>query len=115
MRKSLGIVLAVLLVAAMSVPAMGATLSVSGKYVGAVTYDGGVIKSVNDPGITVDGVNLAALSTLYLTIDFAEGETMSAHIPLMLYMDRVQWTDYKNTPNDTSDDVTLTVDELNVD
>jgi len=112
MRKSLGIVLAVLLVAAMSVPAMGATLSVSGKYVGAVTYDGGVIKSVNDPGITVDGVNLAALSTLYLTIDFAEGETMSAHIPLMFYMDRAQREEKDENENTVLVDVNvLSVDQ----
>lgn len=107
MRKSLGIVLAVLLVAAMTVPAMGATLSVSGKYVGAVTYDGGVITSVNDGGGSADGIDLATLSTLYLTIDFAEGETMSAHIPLMFYADggavKVDQDDdylivYKGTP-----------------
>ncbi len=85
MRKSLGIVLAVLLVAAMSVPAMGATLSVSGKYVGQVKYDDGAVTSLNDEGDAVSGVNLLALSTLYLNIDFAEGELMSAHIPLMFY------------------------------
>jgi len=111
MRKSLGIVLAVLLVAAMSVPAMGATLSVSGKYVGQVTYDGGVITSVNDGGGSASGVNLATLSTLYLTIDFAEGETMSAHIPLMLYMDRAQRQDVVDGETVTVDVNVLSVDQ----
>ncbi|MBC7081918.1 MAG: hypothetical protein H5T95_00295 [Firmicutes bacterium] len=92
MRKSLGIVLAVLLVAAMSVPAMGATLKVSGKYVGEVVYDGGLVYSKNP--YAFDGnsvrneykvVDLLRMSTLYLNIDFAEGEVMSAHIPLRLY------------------------------
>lgn len=84
MKKSLGIVLAVLLVAVLSVPAMGATLSVSGKYVGQVKYDGGVISSVN-AGASVNGVDLLAFSTLYLNLDFAEGDLMSAHVPLRLY------------------------------
>lgn len=91
MRKSLGIVLAVLLVAAMSVPAMGATLKVSGKYVGEVVYDGGVIYSKNpsaDPADEYKGVDLLRFSTLYLNIDFAEGEVMSAHVPLLLYKDQ---------------------------
>ncbi|MGE5586067.1 MAG: hypothetical protein ACM309_11170 [Bacillota bacterium] len=97
MRKSLGIVLAVLLVAAMSVPAMGATLSVSGKYVGEVVYDGGLVYSnnpyafyENEEGDSVlrneyKALDLLRMSTLYLNIDFAEGEVMSAHIPLRLY------------------------------
>ena len=87
MRKSLGIVLAVLLVAAMSVPAMGATLSVSGKYVGEIVYDGGNLYSKN-PASTAPGaagIDLLKFSTLYLNIDFAEGELMSAHVPLVVY------------------------------
>ena len=89
MRKSLGIVLAVLLVAAMSVPAMGATLSVSGKYVGEIVYDGGNLYSKNPasaaPGAA--GIDLLKFSTLYLNVDFAEGELMSAHVPLVVYSD----------------------------
>ncbi|MDI7246635.1 MAG: hypothetical protein QME92_04075 [Bacillota bacterium] len=95
MRKSLGIVLAVLLVAAMSVPAMGATLKVSGKYVSEVVYDGGYIYSKN-PSAGVGqyvGVDLLNFSTLYLNIDFAEGEVMSAHIPLRLYTRPVSYFD----------------------
>ncbi|MEW6229133.1 MAG: hypothetical protein AB1700_13755, partial [Bacillota bacterium] len=96
MKKSLGIVLAVLLVAVLSVPAMGATLSVSGKYVGQIVYDGGLVYSKNPYAFqTIEGesvlraeykaVDLLRMSTLYLNIDFAEGELMSAHIPLRLY------------------------------
>lgn len=85
MKKSLGIVLAVLLVAVLSAPAMGATLSLSGKYVGQIKYDGGVIQSVNPDG-SFTGIDLLYLSTLYLNLDFAEGELMSAHIPLRLWV-----------------------------
>ncbi|MDI6638404.1 MAG: hypothetical protein QME82_05800 [Bacillota bacterium] len=89
MRKSLGIVLAVLLVAAMSVPAMGATLKVSGKYVGEIVYDGGNLYSKNpaSTGLGAAGIDLLKFSTLYLNIDFAEGEVMSAHVPLVVYSD----------------------------
>ncbi|MGE5572907.1 MAG: hypothetical protein ACM3ZU_07820 [Bacteroidota bacterium] len=108
MRKSLGIVLAVLLVAAMSVPAMGATLSVSGKYEGQIVYDGGVIYSLNpdtfDSQSNLEAVykvvDLVKMSTLYLNLDFAEGEVMSAHIPLRLYEDKDDVVRVEQNPYD---------------
>ena len=116
MRKSLGIVLAVLLVAAMSVPAMGATLKVSGKYVGEVVYDGGAIYSKNPSAGDEQyaGVDLLNFSTLYLNIDFAEGEVASAHIPLVLYTRPVSYIDVELDGNELVETVVATGKVLEV-
>jgi uncharacterized glyoxalase superfamily protein PhnB len=96
MRKSLITVLTLVLVAILAVPALGAELKVSGKYVGEIKYDQTEIFSINP---SVDyirenyeedfpgwyGLNLLNMSTLYLTLDFSEGEIVEAHLPLRLY------------------------------
>ncbi|HHX26830.1 MAG TPA: hypothetical protein GX721_09205 [Firmicutes bacterium] len=84
MKRSLVAVLTLVLVAALAVPALGAELKVSGKYVGEIEYDRTVVNSINAGGET-EGIDLLGMSTLYLTLDFAEGETVEGHIPLRLY------------------------------
>ncbi len=68
----------------MAVPAFGAELEVSGKYVGEIEYNRTLVKSINAGGKT-EGFDLLGMSTLYLTLDFAEGETVEGHIPLRFY------------------------------
>ena len=87
MRRSIVVVLTLLLVAVLAVPAFGAELEVSGKYVGEIEYDRTLVKSINAGGET-EGFDLLGMSTLYLTLDFAEGETVEGHLPLMFYIDR---------------------------
>lgn len=84
MRRSLVTVLTLVLVAVLAVPALGAELKVSGKYVGEIEYDKTVVSSINVGGET-EGIDLLGMSTLYLTLDFAEGETVEGHIPLRFY------------------------------
>lgn len=84
MRRSIVVVLTLLLVAVLAVPAFGAELEVSGKYVGEIKYNRTLVKSINAGGET-DGFDLLGMSTLYLTLDFAEGETVEGHIPLRFY------------------------------
>jgi hypothetical protein len=84
MRKSLITVLTLVLVAVLAVPALGAELKVSGKYVGKIECDKTLVNSINAGGKT-EGIDLLGLSTLYLTLDFAEGENVEGHIPLRLY------------------------------
>ncbi len=86
MRKNLITVLTLALVAVLAVPALGAELSVSGKYVGEIEYDETKVNSINAGGKT-PGIDLLGMSTLYLTLDFAEGETVEGHIPFLLYKD----------------------------
>ncbi|MFY9536096.1 MAG: hypothetical protein WAQ73_05800 [Bacillota bacterium] len=86
MRRSIVVVLTLLLVAVLAVPAFGAELEVSGKYVGEIEYNRTLVKSINAGGET-DGFDLLGMSTLYLTLDFAEGETVEGHLPLMFYID----------------------------
>ncbi|MGB4634018.1 MAG: hypothetical protein WBI61_07610, partial [Bacillota bacterium] len=86
MRRSIVVVLTLLLVAVLAVPAFGAELEVSGKYVGEIKYNRTLVKSINAGGET-DGFDLLGMSTLYLTLDFAEGETVEGHLPLMFYID----------------------------
>ncbi|MFY9187481.1 MAG: hypothetical protein WAP01_08110 [Bacillota bacterium] len=87
MRRSIVVVLTLLLVAVLAVPAFGAELEVSGKYVGEIKYNRTLVKSINAGGET-EGFDLLGMSTLYLTLDFAEGETVEGHLPLMFYIDR---------------------------
>ena len=87
MRKSLITVLTLMLVAVLAVPALGAELKVSGKYVGEIKYNAGDISSINAGEEDTPGIDLLGMSTLYLTLDFAEGETVEGHIPLRLYKD----------------------------
>jgi hypothetical protein len=84
MRRSIVVVLTLLLVAVLAVPAFGAELEVSGKYVGEIEYDRTLVNSINAGGKT-EGFDLLGMSTLYLTLDFAEGETVEGHIPLRFY------------------------------
>ena len=86
MRRSIVVVLTLLLVAVLAVPAFGAELEVSGKYVGEIEYNRTLVKSINAGGET-EGFDLLGMSTLYLTLDFAEGETVEGHLPLMFYID----------------------------
>jgi len=87
MRRSIVVVLTLLLVAVLAVPAFGAELEVSGKYVGEIEYNRTLVNSINAGGET-EGFDLLGMSTLYLTLDFAEGETVEGHLPLMFYIDR---------------------------
>lgn len=84
MRRSIVVVLTLLLVAVLAVPAFGAELEVSGKYVGEIEYNRTLVNSINAGGET-EGFDLLGMSTLYLTLDFAEGETVEGHIPLRFY------------------------------
>ncbi|MGB4380486.1 MAG: hypothetical protein WBJ72_03330, partial [Bacillota bacterium] len=84
MRRSIVVVLTLLLVAVLAVPAFGAELEVSGKYVGEIEYNRTLVNSINAGGET-KGFDLLGMSTLYLTLDFAEGETVEGHIPLRFY------------------------------
>ena len=86
MRRSIVVVLTLLLVAVLAVPAFGAELEVSGKYVGEIEYNRTLVNSINAGGET-EGFDLLGMSTLYLTLDFAEGETVEGHLPLMFYID----------------------------
>ncbi|MFY9474744.1 MAG: hypothetical protein WAQ34_02645 [Bacillota bacterium] len=86
MRRSIVVVLTLLLVAVLAVPAFGAELEVSGKYVGEIEYNRTLVNSINAGGET-KGFDLLGMSTLYLTLDFAEGETVEGHLPLMFYID----------------------------
>ena len=87
MRRSIVVVLTLLLVAVLAVPAFGAELEVSGKYVGEIEYDRTLVNSINADGVETPGFDLLGMSTLYLTLDFAEGETVEGHLPLMFYID----------------------------
>ncbi len=84
MRKNLVTVLTLMLVAVLAVPALGAELKVSGKYVGEIEYNKTLVNSVNAVGKT-SGIDILGMSTLYLTLDFAEGETVEGHLSLCLY------------------------------
>lgn len=102
MNRKFIIIVTLVLAAMLATPAYGATLKVSGKYVASVMYDGEVVtpsdsvSSIN-PGGTTKGVDLLAMSTLYLTFDFHntgiskessnEGGSFEAHLPLMLFKD----------------------------
>lgn len=88
MRRSIVVVLTLLLVAVLAVPAFGAELEVSGKYVGEIEYNRTLVNSINADGVETPGFDLLGMSTLYLTLDFAEGETVEGHLPLMFYIDR---------------------------
>ncbi|MFY9454406.1 MAG: hypothetical protein WAS29_02615, partial [Bacillota bacterium] len=87
MRRSIVVVLTLLLVAVLAVPAFGAELEVSGKYVGEIEYNRTLVNSINADGVETPGFDLLGMSTLYLTLDFAEGETVEGHLPLMFYID----------------------------
>lgn len=87
MRRSIVVVLTLLLVAVLAVPAFGAELEVSGKYVGEIEYNRTLVNSINADGVKTEGFDLLGMSTLYLTLDFAEGETVEGHLPLMFYID----------------------------
>lgn len=106
MKKSLITVLTLVLVAVLAVPALGAELKVSGKYVGEIKYDQTKLYSIN-PGVDwyneygwgygseylgYAGVNLIYMSTLYLTLDFSEGEIAEGHLPIRLYA--IPYDDY---------------------
>ncbi len=102
MNRKLIIIVTLVLAAMLTTPAYGAMLKVSGKYVASVMYDGEVVApsdsvaSINPDG-TTKGVDLLAMSTLYLTFDFHntgiskesanEGGSFEAHLPLMLSKD----------------------------
>ncbi|HOB88554.1 MAG TPA: hypothetical protein PKJ57_03215, partial [Bacillota bacterium] len=79
MRRSIVVVLTLLLVAVLAVPAFGAELEVSGKYVGEIEYNRTLVNSINADGVKTEGFDLLGMSTLYLTLDFAEGETVEGH------------------------------------
>ena len=72
----------------LGVPAFGAELEVSGKYVGEIEYNRTLVNSINADGVKTEGFDLLGMSTLYLTLDFAEGETVEGHLPLMFYIER---------------------------
>ncbi len=106
MKRSLVAVLTLVLVAALAVPALGAELKVSGKYVGEIKYDQTKVYSIN-PGVDwydeygwgygeeylgYAGVNLLYMSALYLTLDFSQGEIAEGHLPLRLYA--IPYDDY---------------------
>ena len=62
MKRSLVAVLTLVLVAALAVPALGAELKVSGKYVGEIKYDRTVVNSINAGGET-EGIDLLGMSS----------------------------------------------------
>jgi len=68
MRRSIVVVLTLLLVAVLAVPAFGAELEVSGKYVGEIEYNRTLVNSINADGVKTEGFDLLGMSTLYLTL-----------------------------------------------
>jgi len=72
LKKNLTIVIAALIVAAMAIPASAAELTLKGAYEAEWTYD----TRVWDP------TNLADASTLKLNLEFTEGESIVAYLPL---------------------------------
>jgi hypothetical protein len=55
MRRSIVVVLTLLLVAVLAVPAFGAELEVSGKYVGEIEYNRTLVNSINADGVETPG------------------------------------------------------------
>ncbi len=102
MNGKLIVIATLVLVAMLTTPAYGAMLKVSGKYVASLMYDGEAanpsdsVASIN-PGGTTRGIDLLAMSTLYLTFDFHntgiskessnQRGSFEAHLPLMLFKD----------------------------
>ncbi|MFA7634658.1 MAG: hypothetical protein WCZ48_02610 [Bacillota bacterium] len=72
MKKNLTIVIAALIVAAMAIPASAAELKLSGAYSAGWTYDTRVWTPTN----------LAEASKLTLKLEFTEGESIVAYLPL---------------------------------
>ena len=72
MKKNLTIVIAALIVAAMAIPASAAKLTLSGAYSAGWTYDTRVWTPTN----------LAEASKLTLKLEFTEGESIVAYLPL---------------------------------
>lgn len=80
-------IIALVLAAVVATPVYGATLTVEGKYVGTVTYDGeeaspaDSVASISPGGIT-NGIDLLGMSTLYLTLDFSEEGVLKESLPV---------------------------------
>ncbi|HOB43335.1 MAG TPA: hypothetical protein PKH75_09120 [Bacillota bacterium] len=74
MKKNLTIIVAALLVAAMAIPASASKLTLGGEYNAGWTYDAGIW----------DPTNLKDASKLELKLNFEEGESVVAYLPLTI-------------------------------